>query len=91
MKANYFDVTKLDTSNVTEMGEMFMDIAPNASGLYLDLSGWNVCRVTSYDAFSEGMDGVKTPKIAEPNWGMACLSQRYMYREFFYGILFYYL
>ena len=58
------DISGWDTSNVTNMWEMFRYAATGSTVLNLDLTGWNVDKVTSYANFNEAM----TTKIKAPVW-----------------------
>lgn len=53
------DLSNFDTSNVTDMSNMF----DGCSNLTLDCSHWNVDKVTSYNSFNR-----KAPKVIPPVW-----------------------
>lgn len=57
------DLSKWDVSNVTNMYEMFINAGYKAEW-YMNLSGWNVSKVTSHDYFDSGIDR----KIGDPHW-----------------------
>ena len=56
-----------DVSNVTNMSGMLQG-TQTLSENSIDLSEWNVCRVTNYSNFAIDYTGVLTL----PNWGMSC-------------------
>ena len=58
------DLSKWDTSNVTDMSDMFRYAKFGTTSFSLDLSKWNVDKVTSYDEFAIGT----TNKITPPVW-----------------------
>lgn len=57
------DISEWDTSKVTNMSKMFIATAKYADWS-LDLSGWNVESVTTYDQFNEGVES----KVISPNF-----------------------
>lgn len=57
------DLSRWNTSNVTDMYEMFVNAGYNAE-YYMDLSGWNVSKVTTHPYFDSGVDR----KIGDPKW-----------------------
>lgn len=57
------ELGKWDVSNVTNMFEMFINAGYNADW-YMDLSGWNVSKVTTHTYFNSGIGS----KIGEPHW-----------------------
>ena len=60
---NLSDLSKWDTSNVTDMDTMFYYAGRKAS-FSLDLSNWNVNKVSSHDNF----DGGVSNKVKAPQW-----------------------
>jgi len=60
---NIGDISKWNTSNVTNMGGMLQYVGVNAT-YSLDLSSWDVSKVTSYGNFNNGV----TNKITSPVW-----------------------
>ena len=66
MNSNFWDIGDIslwNTSNVTNMRYMFFQTATRAE-YTLDLSGWNVDKVTNYDSFNSQV----TTKVLEPKW-----------------------
>jgi len=57
------DLSNWDTSSVVNMVQMFENAGYNAT-YYLDLSSWNVSKVTSYGSFNAGV----TAKVIAPNF-----------------------
>ena len=64
------DISKWNTGKVTNMRQMF-SYAPYKADITLDLSGWNVCKVTSSYSRADFNTGVES-KILAPSWGMTC-------------------
>ena len=57
------DLSKWNTSNVTDMSYMFRKTGYEVK-MKLDVSNWNVRNVTSYDGFNKYMK----ESILEPKW-----------------------
>lgn len=53
-----------DTGNVTHMSSMFQRTGKYDPDWFLDLSGWNVSKVTNHIEFNRGVEN----KITQPNW-----------------------
>lgn len=51
-----------NTSNVTDMTQMFFNAGNSATDWSLNLSKWNVSKVTKHTSFSD------TPKVTSPTW-----------------------
>ena len=62
-KWNIGDISNWNTSNVTDMYAMFVTAGVKAA-YFLDLSRWNVGKVTSYARFNEGVES----KVIPPNF-----------------------
>lgn len=56
-------IANWDTSNVTDMSGMFQTVKFPAS-FSLDLSGWNVSKVTNYESFADTNGRVTPPNFA---------------------------
>lgn len=53
-----------DTGNVTHMSSMFQRTGKYDPDWFLDLSGWNVSKVTNHIEFNLGVEN----KVTQPNW-----------------------